>query len=72
MRRIASVLAVLVMSVLLAGCGKTAPRSAGADTPAGPGTPLVTTSEASAGTAGRLPAADGAAKAAANGRLAFE
>ena len=30
MRRLASVLAVLVMPVLLAGCGKTAPQSAGA------------------------------------------
>ena len=62
MRRIASVLAVLVMPVLLAGCGKTAPQSAGADPPAQPGTPAVTTAEASAGTTGRLPAADGAPK----------
>ena len=32
----------------------------------------MTTAEASAGTTGRLPVADGAPKAALNGRLAFE
>ena len=59
MRRIAS---VLVMPVLLAGCGKTAPQSAGANPPAQLGTPAVTTAEVSAGTTGRLPVADGAPK----------
>ena len=72
MRPIASVLAPLAMSILLAGCGKTAPQSAGADPPAQPGTPSVTTPEASAGTTDLLPVADSAPKGVLNGRLAFE
>jgi Tol biopolymer transport system component len=73
MRRIASVLAVVVMPVLLAGCSKTGSQWAGADPPEQPGMPAATTPEASADSNVGLPVvADDAPKGALNGRLAFQ